>query len=308
MKRGVEIFDLFFVLRPTLFYPIWTFFLAGLYGGMHSEMGGLHLRLSHPLWTIAGLTMVMGTVFILNQIEDKETDRANGKLFLIANGIVTLRAAYIEAMLLGVAGSILGFVNHRFIGLGFVLLLLLSGWLYNYPPSVWKNHPVMGMVTNGTGGLIIYCLGWNTGGGEGIPLRVAAYTLAGASVFLNTTLPDLNGDRETGKITFGVRYGVGPTAVLALVLEFIVVLLSLYLRDWFLFIPAIAVLPLFIYGAWKRTVADVVRATKYSVLALAASVCIVFPLYLIPVFFVFFFSRWYYRKRFNFDYPSFKTG
>ena len=202
----------------------------------------------------------------------------------------------------------LGFWIDARAGLALVVLLILSGWLYNYPPMAWKDRPIMGIVTNATGGLIIYCLGWmTTGGGSLCPPQVAAYTLAGAAVFLNTTLPDMAGDEKTGKITFGVRYGVEATAVWALILETLTVILAFILRDWLLFIAGFVVFPLFIVGVFKRTVPNVLWATKFSVLALAGAICIVHPWYLVPVFVVFFFSKWYYKKRFNFNYPSFKS-
>lgn len=310
LKKGIEILDYFFLLRPTLFYPIWTFFLAGCWGGMKFGVGAsVFAHPAGPVWVALGLSLVMGSVFILNQIQDAETDRVNGKLFLIANGIVSLKEAYTEAILLGVCGLGISFWIDIRVGLCLLVLLVLSGWLYNYPPAEWKDRPVMGIVTNAVGGLIIYCLGWMTGGGAGIvPLRAAAYTLAGAAVFLNTTLPDIEGDEKTGKITFGVRYGIERTAIWALILETITVGLALLFRDWLLFIPGFLVFPFFILGAMKRTMAEVLWATKFSVLALAAAVCIFFPWYLLPVFFVFFFSKWYYKKRFNFDYPSFKSS
>jgi len=310
LKKGVEILDYVFLIRPTLFYPIWTFFLAGVWGGMRFGKGTCDF--AHPvgpLWVAVGLTLVTGGIFILNQIQDVETDRVNGKLFLLANGIIPVKEAYLEAALLTVWGLALGFWIDSRIGLGFFVLFVLSGWLYNYPPTRWKNRPVMGLLINGTGGLVIYSLGWMVGGGRGfVPLRVVIYALAGVAVFLNTTLPDMEGDAETGKITFGVRYGVKKTVVWAFVLEIFAVGLAFWFRDWLLFIPGLVVLPFFLMSAAKQTMVEVLRATKFSVLALAAAVCVVFPWYLLPVFGVFFFSKWYYRKRFDFEYPSFRSS
>lgn len=310
MKKAIKIFDYFFLLRPTLFYPIWTFFLAGCWGGMRFGKGGFgFIHQVGPFWVAVGLTFVMGSVFILNQVQDVETDRANGKLFLLANGIIPVKQAYWEAAFLTVAGLALGFWIDPRIGLGFLILFVLSGWLYNYPPTRWKDRPIMGILTNGTGGLVIYSLGWMTGGGEGfVPLRVVAYTLAGAAVFLNTTLPDIDGDSKTGKITFGVQYGVEKTALWALFLETVALGLAYLFRDWLLFIPAVAVFPLFVMGCVKGIEADVVRATRFSVLALAIGICVVFPVYFLLIFVVFFFSKWYYKERFEFDYPSFRTS
>ncbi len=310
MKKSLKIFDSFFLLRPTLFYPVWTFFLAGYWGGMKFGVGNNDFI--HPtgmFWIVSSLTLLMGGVFILNQIQDRETDRANGKLFLLANGIVSVKKAYIEAVLLTAMSLGFSFWVDLKIGLGFLILFVLSGLLYNYPPTLWKNRPIMGLVANGIGGLVIYCLGWITGGGDGrVLLHTVSYTLAGGAVFLNTTLPDMDGDKKTGKITFSIQYGVNKTVLWALILETIALGLAFLCRDWLLFISGIAVFPLFLLNTVKRTVAEAVRTTKFSVLALATAVCIVFPWYLVPVFFVFFFSKFYYKKRFDFDYPNFKAS
>ncbi|MBN2030743.1 UbiA family prenyltransferase [bacterium] len=310
MKKSIALLDYLFLLRPTLFYPIWTFFLAGYLGGMKLEkIGGSLIPSMSLIEVVIGLTGLMGSIFILNQIRDIETDRANNKLFLLANGIVPVKHAYWEAVFLVMIGLTIGFLADLRIGFGFLILTLLSGYAYNYPPTQWKDRPIMGIVTNGTGGLIIYCLGWITGGGrEIVPLRVIPYTLAGAAVFLNTTLPDVEGDAKTGKITFGVRFGIKATSFWALVLEILTVGFALLFRDRLLFIPALLVLPLFVLGALKPNLSNVMRATKFSVLVLAVVVCFYFPWYFVPIFLVFFLSKWYYRKRFDFNYPSFKSS
>ena len=311
MKKSLKIFDSFFLLRPTLFYPIWTFFLAGYWGGMKFSRGNSNI--AHPggmFWIIIiSLTLLMGGVFIFNQIQDKQTDKANKKLFLLANDIVPVKKAYIEAFFLTTAGLSLSFWVDIKVGAGFLILFALSGLLYNYPPTVWKNRPIMGLVTNSIGGFLIYSLGWIAGRGDGgLLLHGSSYTLAGGAVFLNTTLPDMNGDKKTGKVTFSVQYGVKKTVLWALVLETIALVLAFLCRDWLLFIPGIIVFPFFFLSTVKHTVAEAVRTTKFSVLALATAICIVFPWYLVPVFFIFFFSKFYYKKRFDFDYPNFKAS
>ena len=302
--------DWLFLLRPTLFYPIWTYYLAGHWGGKTSGSGENGFEQATGLWaSVAALSLVVGGVFILNQVQDRETDRVNRKLFLLCDGIFPVGWAYAEAALVTLAGLALGFWIDVRVGALLSGLFILSGVGYNYAPFRWKDRAIMGLLTNATAGFLIYSLGWMTAGGHPmLPWRALAYMVAGGCVYLNTTLPDLKGDTHANKRTFGVRYGVKATARWALILEIITVGLAGYFRDWILFIPALAVLPLFIWGATRSTVEEVMRATKYSVAALAVGVCVVFPLYLVPVFFVFFLTRWYYKARFDFDYPNFKTS
>jgi len=307
LKRGIEILDYFFLTRPILFYPIWTFFLAGWFGGTHFSNSS-NSFLNIPLAVIFQLTILMGSIFIINQIQDVETDRLNGKLFLVANGIVSKRSAYLEAAIFASIAIVWGFLMSTIIGILFILLFILSGLLYNYSPFMWKNKPIMGLITNGTGGMLIYLIGWSAGGGKGLPLLVLPYTFAGVSVYLNTTVPDIKGDKKAGKITFPVRFGVKSTALWALIFEAAVVVTSFFMREWILFIPALIAFPFFIMSVFDTSVSKIMLCTKLSIAALALSICVVAPYYLVLLVFIFFFSRWYYKKRFNFEYPSLRVS
>ena len=117
----------------------------------------------------------------------------------------------------------------------------------------------------------------------------------------------MEGDRETGKITFAVRFGVRVTVLWALIFEVITVGLAWVFKEWILFYPGLVMVPFFAYALTKHKVEDVIRAIKYSVFAMAIAICVAFPWFLILVFGVFFGSRWYYKNRFHMDYPNFKN-
>lgn len=310
MKFNIRWLDYFFVLRPTLFFPVWTFFLAGLAGGSRFPIGTDHF--SHPvsfLWIGLVLTLLMGGVYIINQIHDVDTDRKNGKLFLVAIGAISKRVAYIEAtILIGVSLGFAFWVDFL-VGFGFLTLFFFAGILYNFPPTIWKNHPFGGILVNGMGGMIIYDLGWISGGGDQeLSWRILLYGIAGVAVFLYTTLPDIKGDAKTGKITFAVRYGVPKTIFYGWLLESLVVVLAFILREWLLFIPSVLVWPLFLLAFIRKQLSDALRAIKYSVFALAAIMCVKFFWYGILIVAIFFFTKWYYKKRFHFDYPNLKVS
>jgi 4-hydroxybenzoate polyprenyltransferase len=310
MKKRTAPLDRLFLLRPTLFFPIWTYFLAGQAGGGRFRRGGADFI--HPVpsaWIMAALTLLGGSVYILNQIRDQETDRLNRKLFLIANRIVDEKSAFVEAVALAAVSLGAAFWVDLLLGFGFLTLFLITGLLYNYPPTSWKNQAIPGLAVNACGMMLVYDLGWVSGGGDqAFPVQALAYGLATAAVYLNTTLADVKGDSRTGKITFAVRYGLRTTAVWALVFEAGCAALALATSEWMLFIPSAAVLPLFVIAGVRGRFSDTVRATKFSVLALAVSVCVRFPLYLPLIAGVFFLSRRYYRNRFDFDYPNFKAS
>lgn len=309
MKVGIFILDRIFLSRPILFFPVWTFYLAGYWGSRQlGETSSVDTSPAGLFGFMASLSFVMASVYILNQIQDIETDRANHKLFILSDGLVSPREAGWEAGLLALLGISAGFLIHFYLGLGLVFLFLLAGWFYNFFPFRWKDRPLLGLFTNGLGGMMIYLFGWKVGGGsEWIPLRAVAYALAGVAVFLNTTLPDRTGDEKTGKITFVVRYGIDVTARWAFITVTASVVLACLTRDWLLFIPSAAAIPFFVFALVKHTEKEVVRATKYSILGLVIAVCVVFPWYLLLILVVIFLTKWYYKRRFHFDYPSLKS-
>lgn len=305
-SRWVRLFDSIFLVRPTLMYPIWIFFLAGVWSGRRWVAEVSISNLDTFLIGI-GLTLVMASVYIFNQIQDVATDRINRKLFLICDGHVSVRKAYTEAFVLGPLGVISGFTADFRAGCILLFLLFLAGYIYSFPPARMKDRPIGGLLVNGLGGLVIFTLGWIAAGGGGwIPVRSIAYFGGFAAVMLNTTMPDIKGDKETGKVTFAVRYGVRVTVIWSLIIEMMTVGLAYYFKEWILFVPGLSMVPFFAYALSKKKVADVVRTTKYTVFAMAIAVCIIFPWFVIPVFVIFFVSRWYYRERFGFNYPNFK--
>lgn len=308
LKKLLTILDYVFLLRPTLCYPVWIFFIAGHWGARQAFPDS-EWQVVDALLIVSAVTLLMGAVYILNQLQDVETDRANHKLFIIADGIVSVRSAYTEAVILSLVSLAAGFMFHPYIGVLFVLLFIITGIFYNYPPTRWKDRPLMGMVANGMGCVLIYLIGWLAVRSQlRIPAHAWLYGVAGISVSLNTTLPDMEGDRLAGKRTFAVAYGIEATAIAALVVEALTIGWAWYLKEWLLFWPAVLVLPLFVWAVITRKRADVMRATKVSVVALALAVCVICPWVLIPVFAVFFLSKFYYRKRFDFNYPTFKSN
>lgn len=307
MRALARTLDHFFLLRPILFFPAWTSFLAGIWGGRYfGHDNALLPRTVSFAGMMVVLTVIMGCVYVLNQIMDVATDRANEKQFLIANFTISVKHATVQAVVMGVGGLGAAFFMDFHYGIGFSLLILIAGILYNFPPASWKNHAWPGLLTNGLGGMIIYILGWTTAASYTRMLWHAfAYTLAFMAVTLFTTIPDLAGDKKTGKNTFGVRYGIHKTAVLALILETASLAMACIVKDRLLLFPALIAFPFFVVAALRKDISNVVRATKISVAALALAVCVVFPWYAVLLLVVFLLTRIYYKKRFHFSYPNF---
>lgn len=309
MKKIVKLFDYIFIMRPALFYPVWTVFLTGLWGG--SRFGTGKQLSENPvimILIIGGVTLIMGGAYILNQIQDLETDRINGKLFLLADRIISIKSAWIEGCAVIAAGLCAGFIADFRIGIYFFILFIISSIFYSFPPMSFKNRPFLGMLTNAAGAYLVYSVGWSISSFEdSITIQGVPYVLAVMALYINTTLPDIKGDKETGKITIGVKYGIKKAVISALILECATLVTAFYLKDLLIGISALIVLPFFVISSIRRTVTAAVKATKCSVAVLASAVCVVYPWYLAVIAIVFLVTKLYYKKKFNFDYPNFRT-
>lgn len=328
MKQILKAFDYIFVLRPTLFFPVWTIFLAGFFvqikfgvAASNSATGDAHVTYigdADFIWVGLFLTFLMGAVFILNQIMDRRSDHKNMKLFLIAHGHISPKAAFIEATALIVAAVIFGFVVSRDFGISrnigvlFLLIFLLTGIVYSFRPFRWKDKPILGLIANISGALLIFSSGWII---KGLPTQellshAFPYLCAVGAVYLYTTLPDAKGDTATQKVTFGVKYGFKTTIYLGFVLELLSLVTAYLLKDEIIFYPAFFSIPFFVWTLIKARMEDVFRAIKFPILILAATVAIKYKIevgsliYFYLLAGVYFVSKLYYKLRFGMDYPN----
>ena len=96
MKKLLRILDYIFFMRPIILVPLWSFILIGYYHNQNSiQLDSLfQFSLSYQVIIKSILsTLIVGTVYIINQIYDRETDALNKKLFFIPKGIITLKQA-----------------------------------------------------------------------------------------------------------------------------------------------------------------------------------------------------------------------
>lgn len=315
VKRMLRLLDFVFVLRPTLMFPVWTVFLAG--HAAQRRFGSWPVRIAwRAAWEVdyllvgALLTACLGATFVLNQVTDVESDRLNNKLFLLAQGELSIRQAMVEVALLAGLSTGIGFLLKPALGAALLLCFLVAGILYSCPPFLCKDRPYAGFVCNGLGALGVFSSGWLVRGqvDSAMWLHSVPFVLALWSLYFFTTLPDVEGDRAAGKMTIGVLFGPKVCACLALLAELGTLVTSFLLRDWFIFGPALAALPLFVIAATRGTVAAGVRTTKFGLLFVALSYCFLFPGFLVLLALVFVACKFYYRKRFKLNYPSFDAG
>ncbi len=314
MKQAfLEKLDYFFVLRPMLFFPGWTTLLAGY---LISDKDFLFFSLTQmkalPFLDITLLLLLsaaaMGASFLLNQLKDIESDLENKKLFIISEGHISKQIVAVEALVLvllalGLAALLSWTVVWLTVG-----FIVLTGYLYNYKPFALKDAPLSSLIANSLMGWFAFALGWAAVNNLSwyIVLDALPYIFLNTALYFFTTLPDAQGDRKSGKNTIAVLYGIKLTVRLAFVLFVLSVSAAIILDDRMILLILILSAPFFISTLWNYSVGSTVRTTKFVILFFAAAICFKIPIFLILMLAGFFGTRWYFKKRFNYDYPNFK--
>jgi 4-hydroxybenzoate polyprenyltransferase len=282
--------------------PVWTILLLG-----HHRSSQLSGQNNLPGLAVLLVTFLVGAVYILNQIFDIESDRLNQKLFFLAQGYIPKTSALFEMILFYLISIIPAFLISKELGILFVLGMVF-GFLYSVPPFSFKNRPIAGFILNALAhGNLAFLLGWcmNQSLSRQALYSSLPYMFAVGAIYLNTTIPDIDGDRRTGKITLSVKWGKEKTVVLASLLVVIATIISILVKDLpFLFASSLSFL-FFIYSAFTKKEREIILATKVSMLFLSIAAVVFYPWYFAILILGFVGTRLYYKARFNMDYPTF---
>lgn len=324
-KQLIHIIDSFFLLRPVLLAPVWTIVILGwIVNSPQLSLGSLPWNAigaaahEYSLWKlVGGFSLIVAWIYLVNQIMDVESDRINHKLFILSDGLVSIRSAWIQAVLFAVCGVGIAVTVGLVIAILFVIGIVL-GYLYNCPPVKLKNSAWGGLFANALGhGIVTFLIGWCGAAialGKELSLVQGLVSslspaLGNAAIYLATTIPDCDGDEKTGKKTFCVVYGARSTAVVALVACLLTFGLSFLMasHQWIMAVPAGISLLFFGYFAIKPKGTAAFKAIKWPVFILSLCMAVYFPLYALLILFVFVVTRTYYHCRFKISYPTFKS-
>ncbi|MFN3821282.1 MAG: UbiA family prenyltransferase [bacterium] len=231
----LSLWDSIFLLRPTLIFPLWTMVLAGHRLSINGE------ERSPTFWvTVAlGLTSLFGIIYLLNQLKDRESDLINGKLPLIARGIVSSHQIIGELIVLASLSLITLAVSGMWILIMFAFVIfIVAGYLYNFSPIALESRPWGGVLANLAGGCLLIWVGNVLSGGFLSVETSLGYILAFTAGGTITAIPDRQGDESSGKTTFAVRYGSFATIKLALAMVLVSFSLGILMKDWVILFPA----------------------------------------------------------------------
>jgi 4-hydroxybenzoate polyprenyltransferase len=293
--------DYLFLIRPVLMPPVWTILLLG-----HRRSSQLFGENNLPGLGILLVTFLVGAVYVLNQIFDIESDRQNQKLFFLARGYISKRSAISEMILLNLISVIPAFLISQELGFLFILGMIF-GILYSTPPVSLKNRPIGGLMLNAFAhGNLAFLIGWSMN--YSLSMRSLLFSLpymfAVGAIYLNTTIPDIEGDRRAGKITLAVRWGKERVIILSSFLVAVAMVLSFLVKDIPFLIASALSFPFFIFSAFSKKEREIILATKVSILLLSIAAGIFYTWYFVILIFGFVGTRLYYKARFNLDYPT----
>jgi len=304
--------DYLFVLRPMLFFPGWSTMLAGFLISYKSEFfypssAVIDINYLEISFLLISFAMIMGSVFVLNQIADRESDRINQKLFLISNEFISLKRAYTEVWILSIIGLLIGLYIDLLVFNIYVFFLILTGYLYNYRPAELKNKPWGSLYANALMGWFAFAIGWVANSAFSFDLIIESlpYLFFNTALYLFTTLPDINGDESSNKNTLAVKYGIRTIILSAFFLFGIGLMIALITDDIQALIFLVLSIPFFGKTIISFNIKDTTRATKFGILFFALSICLKIPIYFIIMLGGFFATKIYFKYRFGLNYPNF---
>jgi len=293
--------DYIFFLRPVLLPPVWTIALLGSVGDSASGATSAWRWLAFFLH----LTCLYGGVFTLNQVCDVESDRRNRKLFFLPEGIISPRAAWGFTTAVDLAALLLSVQFGRW-HLALTVTVMALGVAYSVGRRPWKNRPWLGFLANALGhGPLVYLLGQAAISPSAAVHWCSSipYFFAVGAVFLATTVPDVAGDRASGKATASVVLGGRTAMAAATVLVFVSTVLAAALGDYRLAVAAVVALPVFVWSTAQGG-EYAAGAAKAGVGFLSIAAVIAYPLYLLLLLTGVAATRLFFRWRFGVTYPT----
>jgi 4-hydroxybenzoate polyprenyltransferase len=302
--------DYLFVLRPMLFFPGWSTMMAGYFIQTKTNWFPIfqfHLNYFHLLSLLFAFALVMGSSFVLNQLKDIESDKKNKKLFIISNGILSSKTIWWEVFILTAISFFIAFRINFEVGSLIVIFFIVTGILYNFSPVKMKDRPWGSLFANGLMGWLAFSIGWaaNNSINFNLILDSIPYVCFNTALYLFTILPDREGDLISQKKTLAVKFHIKHIIRLAFLLYSTGFLVSFWLLDKQALIFYILSLTFFFKTLSGPKIENTIRATKFGILFFAISICLRWPAYLILMLIGFYGTKWYFKMRFNFDYPNF---
>ncbi|MCD6480892.1 MAG: UbiA prenyltransferase family protein [Thermoplasmata archaeon] len=204
----------FMLVRPfTLIAP----FMAVIFGVLfqlaaYGEIQLFSQNFSMVLLAALAMASAQAVGQIMNQVEDVEIDRANGKDYRpIVSGEISEEKAQAAAMFFAIFSIIMGYAINVVYG-SFMVILLMAGVFYNLEPfrlkrRLWLNTGSLAI----SRGLLPMPAAWSVFGsvGDATPWLLGSVIALWVMGWQNTKdINDIEGDKRYGIITPAVYHGI----------------------------------------------------------------------------------------------------
>jgi 4-hydroxybenzoate polyprenyltransferase len=246
---------------------------------------------------------------VLNQIADIAVDRKNGGLPLLASGIVSRRNAWIMAVVSGTVSVVLPAATGHAAITFLSIAAIGTGWVYSFKPAHLSGHPFADFITNAIGfGVIAFGCGWHCAGRS---LADTAFMTSALPYFLlmcagsiSSTIPDMIGDRATGKKTTAVLLGARSAHIIAIVCLCMAMVYALFAKDHIALFCSGMALPAYILYLFIP-----IKILEEATYKIGGSLCMIAAALFSPWLVVFssatVLATWmYFRFRHHVSYPS----
>ncbi|MBD3343715.1 MAG: hypothetical protein GF401_01480 [Chitinivibrionales bacterium] len=316
MNFGVKLIDALFITRPVVLVTVWGFSVLGYcrcffyYRSVPLSSLWQSAHFSSFFWMIV-FSFSVAAVFVFNQIADYEVDRENdGFPLLINTGFSKQDAFLIASVFWGLSIAIIFFWGDPRL-VYFSLLAGILGIVYSFRPFYFSGRPLADFLSNALGyGVVAFGVGWilalpnNQLVFEDYLINCFPYFLLMCSGSISSTLSDIPGDKECGKITTAVYLGDHRAHLLATLLLAGAGVSAFFVKDLFVLIITAISLPLSIYYFFVKTRAVTEATYKVNGGLMMAAAGVLFPVFGLSGITIFIATRLYFSIRHKVRYPS----
>lgn len=313
LRMGNRLLDAFFLTRPVLWVPVWGFSAFGYWcarwdGSFRGALFAWNPQSWYSFFWMFWFSASVGAVYILNQIADARVDAMNEGFPLLLHTTITKSQALCIALGAGlIAVALLHFKDDRLSLCAAAALVV--GSVYSFKPFLFSGRPFLDFLTNALGyGGIAFGVGWVLGGralwSPHFIAAAAPYFFLMCAGSISSTLPDYVGDRDGGKRTTAVAFGIGAAHGLATLLLVLAAVLALPRMDWIALTSAIVSLPIYLLYALSGTPRAMEATYKIGGGITMFLAALIYPVMILPALGMFAATWLYFRYRHGVNYPS----
>ena len=298
---------LLFSTRPVVLIPVWGFALFGfrIASGHNSLISTIEVG---SFGMILLFSLSVAAVYLINQIEDFDVDSKNGGYPLLVKSGISLKLVKIFTAFLSVISIATPLIWGYWSISVLSLVSIVIGLLYSLKPTYFTGRPLFDFISNGIGyGGVAFIAGWIVAGGEfGGQAIIASlpYIVLMFAGSISSTLPDIDGDKEVGKITTAVKFGSMRAHILATIFIVLGTILGYLNHDLVATVSGLLSLPIYILYVFKPTQSIMESTYKVGGGLMMFTIGLYYPVFIVVSLTVGTVTLLYFRVVHSVTYPS----